>query len=222
MKMKTVWPKGGTHPWIRQWTRMRESNSEKRRYVVDELDLFWINRIEKKRLLETEYHPICLSFVNPFIPSFVHSLFSSYFYHRIFIVTVRNSSCGKVMFSHVSVCPQSGGAHTPLGRHHHPWADTPWQTSPWADIPLGRHPPEMATATDGTHPTGMHSSFIHSFILCFLHSIYLSFVYSLIHSLNLSLIHSFIYCSVILCFIFFQIWFYHWVFSSHRVYGRKT
>ena len=131
MKMKTVGPRGGTHPWIRQWTRMRESNSEKRRYVVDELDLFWINRIEKKRLLETEYHPICLSFVNPFIPSFVHSLFSSYFYHRIFIVTVRNSSCGKVMFSHVSVCPQRVEVHTPR------WADT---TTP-GQTPPGRHPP---------------------------------------------------------------------------------
>ena len=36
-------------------------------------------------------------------------------------------------------------ADTPLGRHPHPWADTP--------------PPEMATAADGRHHTGMHSCF---------------------------------------------------------------
>ena len=128
---------------------------------------------------------------------------------KISFITVRNSSCGKVMFSQVSVCPQGGGvhpqAHIPLGRHppgrHPPWADPPVQTLPlgrhashgrqthpsgqtspgqtphWADArPLtGRHspgqtppwadtlpwadtpPPEMATAADGMHPTGMHS-----------------------------------------------------------------
>ena len=27
--------------------------------------------------------------------------------------TIRNSSCGKVMFSQVSVCPQGGGVHPP-------------------------------------------------------------------------------------------------------------
>ena len=60
----------------------------------------------------------------------------------------------------------------PLGRHclgRHP----PWQTPPLGRHPLGRHPPgqtsparqtppwadipPMATAADGTHPTGMHS-----------------------------------------------------------------
>ena len=51
------------------------------------------------------------------------------------------------------------GRH-PLGRHlgrhpldRHPWADAPGQTPPspvHADI-------DMATAADGTHPTGMHS-----------------------------------------------------------------
>ena len=51
------------------------------------------------------------------------------------IFTVRNSSCGKVMFSQASVCPQgvsgsgSGGVHTPLGRH-----------PPARHFP-GRHPP---------------------------------------------------------------------------------
>ena len=39
-------------------------------------------------------------------------------------------------------------ADTPLGRHT-PQADTPGQTPP---------PPKTATAVDGTHPTGMHSS----------------------------------------------------------------
>ena len=28
-----------------------------------------------------------------------------------------------------------------LGRHPHPWVDTPGQTPPWTDTPLGRHPP---------------------------------------------------------------------------------
>ena len=43
------------------------------------------------------------------------------------IITVRNSSCGKVMFSQVSVCPQrerEGEVYMALGRHpldrHHP------------------------------------------------------------------------------------------------------
>ena len=51
-------------------------------------------------------------------------------------------SCGKVMFSKVSVCPQVGGGVHPLGRH-----------------PLGRppFPHETATAADSTHPTGMYS-----------------------------------------------------------------
>ena len=41
-----------------------------------------------------------------------------------------------------------GGVH-PLPGIHTPWAVTPLgQTPP---------PPEMATAADGTHPTGMHS-----------------------------------------------------------------
>ena len=65
------------------------------------------------------------------------------------IITVRNSSCGKVMFSQVSVCPQGRGVQPlagrqPLGRHpparyppgrHTSWADTP----PGQTHPLGRH-----------------------------------------------------------------------------------
>ena len=46
-------------------------------------------------------------------------------------ITVRNNSCGKVMFSQVSVCPRRGGIHS-LGRR---------QTPPRADTALGRHPP---------------------------------------------------------------------------------
>ena len=55
------------------------------------------------------------------------------------IITVPDSSCGKVMFSQESVC--RGEVYTtPLDRH--PRAETP---------------PEMATAVDGMHPTKMHS-----------------------------------------------------------------
>ena len=39
-------------------------------------------------------------------------------------ITVRNSSCGNIMFSQVSICPQGGGVHpqadTPPGRHSPP------------------------------------------------------------------------------------------------------
>ena len=59
----------------------------------------------------------------------------------ISIVTVRNSSCGKVMFSQVSVCPQ--------GEVCTPWADTPWQTHPsWVDTP----PPPRQTPPRQTPP----------------------------------------------------------------------
>ena len=72
------------------------------------------------------------------------------------------------MFSKASVIPSTGEGRTPLG-----------QTPPLADTPLGRHlpgqtpppgetpprqtppqadpSPKMATAADGTHPTGMYS-----------------------------------------------------------------
>ena len=70
---------------------------------------------------------------------------------QISVITVRNSSCGKVMFSLVSLCP--GGRCTPLYAETHPGQTPPRLTPP-------RHPPpEMATAVDGTHPTGMHSCF---------------------------------------------------------------
>ena len=46
-----------------------------------------------------------------------------------------------------------------------PGQTPPWQTplgrppTPWVDTPLGQTPPshQMATAADGTPPTGMHS-----------------------------------------------------------------
>ena len=80
---------------------------------------------------------------------------SSTFYYR------PQGSCGKLMFSQASVILSTGGClpgqtpsgQTPsLGRH-------PGQTPP-----MGRHsradsPVQMAIAADGTHPTGMHSSF---------------------------------------------------------------
>ena len=80
------------------------------------------------------------------------------------VITVRNSSCGKVMFSqacvknsvHWGVCMggcMSGGT---CCRGGHVWQG--------ACMTAG----EMATAADGTHPTGMHSCYI-------LTSIYSSF-----------------------------------------------
>ena len=74
-----------------------------------------------------------------------------YAFHVMSIITARNSSCRKVMFSQASVIL---GRHTALGRHplpldRHPLAEPPPLGSPAADIPQ--------TAVDGTHPTGMHS-----------------------------------------------------------------
>ena len=60
------------------------------------------------------------------------------------VVTVRNSTCGKMMFSQLCVknSVQRGVVCTaPMGRH-----------------PLSRHTSyQKATAVDGTHPTGMLS-----------------------------------------------------------------
>ena len=56
-------------------------------------------------------------------------LFSPSFWTWKF-VTVRNSSCGKVMFSKASVIPSTGEGCTPLG-----------QTPPRTDTPRGRHLP---------------------------------------------------------------------------------
>ena len=64
----------------------------------------------------------------------------------ILIITVRNSSYRKVLFSQVCVKNSvHGGGCTRL-------LDTP------PDTPPG-HPPPTATAADGTHPTGMHSCY---------------------------------------------------------------
>ena len=68
-------------------------------------------------------------------------------------------TCGKVMFLHVSVILTTGGGVWQAGTSHpHPRADT----RPWAGTPSpGRQtpPPGTATATDGKHPTGMHSCY---------------------------------------------------------------
>ena len=52
---------------------------------------------------------------------------------------------------------------TPTGQTP-PWADTPWADTLPGQIPPGQTPPlpvhtgiNIATAADGTHPTGMHS-----------------------------------------------------------------
>ena len=58
------------------------------------------------------------------------------------IITVRNSSRGKVMFSQVSVCPQGGGVHHPPRQ-----ADTP---------PAGRHPLGQTAPSRWTTPSGRH------------------------------------------------------------------
>ena len=74
-------------------------------------------------------------------------------HERVFARYSPQRSCDKVIFSQASVilstegevsAPAHAGIHTPpLGRH------TPGQTSP----------PPVATAADGTHPTGMHSCY---------------------------------------------------------------
>ena len=75
------------------------------------------------------------------------------------IITVRNEAA-KVMFLQVCVCPQGGGIPACLA--------TDVQGGAWSggSAPGGlvsqhalRHTPpgEMATAVEGTHPTGIHS-----------------------------------------------------------------
>ena len=100
-------------------------------------------------------------------------------------------SCGKVLFSQASVILFTGGGvtarhslgrksltfpgQTPARQTPLPHADTPLgrQTphlppSPRADtLPPGRHPSQkMATAADGTHPTGMYSCLTNKFVFC--------------------------------------------------------
>ena len=78
------------------------------------------------------------------------------------IFTVRNSNCGKVMFSHVSVCPQVGGVHPPCRRQTPPGQTTLTleDTPRWADIsPRADTPPPPPTPTRRPLQTGMHSCF---------------------------------------------------------------
>ena len=106
------------------------------------------------------------------------------------IVTVRNVVAANLCFhSCLSFClqgvadtpRQTPPGQTPPGQmpprqtppgQTLPWADTPRQTPAWADTPQADTPPladtsltsacwdMIATAADGTHPTGMHSCFL--------------------------------------------------------------
>ena len=75
----------------------------------------------------------------------------------LIVVTARNSSCGKVMFSQACVKNSVGGGHM-------------WDTPPWTCMPPPRHahpracmPPVDTTRSGqwagGTHHTGMHSCY---------------------------------------------------------------
>ena len=84
-------------------------------------------------------------------------------------ITVRNSSCGKVMFSQACVKNSvRGEVYTPPDTDPPPgqtphlpdtaWADTPLDTHPRHNPPRQTPPPTpTTTAADDTHPTGMHS-----------------------------------------------------------------
>ena len=65
------------------------------------------------------------------------------------VSTVRNSSCGKVMFLQVSVCPWGEGVPASGSEGSVCLLPSPRQS-----------PSQTATAAGGTHPTGMHSYFI--------------------------------------------------------------
>ena len=99
--------------------------------------------------------------------------------YYVTVITVRNSSCGKVLFSQVSVCPQgevyAPQADTPSGRYHpprqtHPQADTPQVDTPWTDTPpgrhpLGRHPPGKTPPRADCHCSGRYASYWNAFLL---------------------------------------------------------
>ena len=75
------------------------------------------------------------------------------------VITVRNSSCRKVMFLRLSV---SHSVHRGIGGGVHlPRQTPPRQTPPRANTPPPPHQEDIthktATAADSTHPTGMHS-----------------------------------------------------------------
>ena len=80
----------------------------------------------------------------------VHFYLRSNELSEVYLITVRNYCCGKVMFLHLSVILLTGGC-LPLGLRG---VHSPRQTPPRADT---HTPPETATAGDGTHPTEMHS-----------------------------------------------------------------
>ena len=65
-------------------------------------------------------------------------------------ITVRTSSCGKVMFSQASVILSTGGGEV--------YTYTPRQTPPQQTPTPGQPPPslETGTAADGTHPIGIN------------------------------------------------------------------
>ena len=88
----------------------------------------------------------------------------------MFMFTIRNSSCGKVMILYLSVILFTRGCvsqHalgregcTPPGSYlpgQTPTPDTPFGRNPPASHTLGLHSPPATTAADSTHPTGMHS-----------------------------------------------------------------
>ena len=96
------------------------------------------------------------------------------------LVSVRKRSCRKVMFSQACVknsvhtgerCTPPGRQTPVLGKHPPvrqtpPGQTPPGQTAPLAGSPHGQTslqadtpPPEMATATDSTHPTAMYSCY---------------------------------------------------------------
>ena len=84
-----------------------------------------------------------------------------YFYHP-------KTKCAKVMFLHVSVCPQGGvrtppwagtptQAVTPPGQVHSPWAGAPQQVHPGAGTPHGAvHAGRYGQQAGSTHPTRMY------------------------------------------------------------------
>ena len=112
---------------------------------------FWIKKSEQQILKVGRSKPT---------KEVYRALFGSHLF------TVCNSSCGKVLFLHLTVILFTWGGVC-LGRHpprqtppsgqkppgRHPRADTRGHSPP------GRHPPETATAVDGMHPTRMQSCY---------------------------------------------------------------
>ena len=85
------------------------------------------------------------------------------------LITVRNRSYGKVMFLQASVILFTGQKGCVS---QHALGKTPPGQTPPIRHPLVRHPPgqtppdrQPPPATDGTHPTGMHSCFILYYII---------------------------------------------------------